>query len=326
MSKERIVVVRQLGGVGDVLMMSPVYLGLREKFPRATIQLITGREYLSAALTDIAERNPYIDEVHIIEPHSGTTRKSVEVLARFFQNMPEHAYIDDNPMLTRATEWHDLNWICAWTEGTQLHQGAITTPRYKIWCDFAGVSPSSYKPIYRLTKDDKQYANDIWSQRGWHGKKVVGIGVAASDARRSLPVESARKIAFMLRDRGYVPVVINPTLSFPDDGIAGINGMRFSQVMSCIGKMSAVVSPDTGVLHMAGALDVPVVGVFGPTDHLMRMEHYRGSAVDSRVLAPCAPCWYKYGCLKDPNPSLHYACMKRLPLESIVREVERWIP
>lgn len=319
--KKRIVVVRQLGGIGDVLMMSCVYRGLKEKYPRSVIQLLTGRVYLGGALVEIAERNPFIDEIHIMEPYDGTTRRTIEVWNKYYNGCPE---IDDNPLLTKADLVVDLNTACVDYEWVAMHsEGGIQKPRYQIWSEKAEVIPSTYEPVYRMTKHDKQFADEYWAKRGWDRKTVIGVGVAACDSRRTIGVGRANTICRKLAEAGYHPVVIDGTFQFPE--FDAVNGLRVSEVMAVISKMTAVVSPDTGLLHMAGALKVPVIGLFGPTDQAMRMKMYLGSAIDSRSMMPCAPCWYDYGCLNDKNSEGHFKCLKKIQEDVVVEETRRWV-
>jgi ADP-heptose:LPS heptosyltransferase len=56
-----------------------------------------------------------------------------------------------------------------------------------------------------------------------------------------------------------------------------------------LARLSALISGDTGVAHLAAALGVPTVTLFGPTDPALSAP--RGPAAEAVVgPAPCAPC------------------------------------
>lgn len=318
--RKRIVVIRQLGGIGDVIIMSAVYRGLKEKYPNSLIQLLTGSTYMSGALLDVAERNPFIDEVHIMEPYDGTTQNTINVWRKYYDGCP---VIDDNPLLTKADLVIDLNTACVEYEWEAMNGDGIKKPRYQIWCERAGVVPSTYAPAYNLTDSDRKFANKVWSDRNLTGKTVIGVGVAACDPKRSIPIEISRQICQGLEARGYTPVVIDATFNFPE--FNSFNGYRISEIIALISKLDVMVTVDTGLLHMAGAVDVPIVGIFGPTDPEMRMKPYRGSATDGSKLMPCSPCWYKYSCLNSKNPADHLRCTSKIDPMLIVHEVGRWV-
>lgn len=319
MRRKFITVVRQLGGIGDVLMMSCLYRGLKENYPKHKIRLITGRVYLSGALHDVAVRNPFIDEIHIIEPYEATTRRTTEVWNRFYGGC---GIIDDDPLLTTSDHVFDMNTACVDYEWVAMKSvDGIQKPRWQIWCDHAGVVPSSYMPVYQMTTSDKAMVKKFKSE--WSDKRVVGIAVAACDSRRAMPIGMIKNLIARLNDNGITPCIIDPTWNAP--GALSINNYRLSDVMCAIAAMDAVITPDTGVLHMSGAVGTPVIGIFGPTDAKMRMNDYTGSFIDSRVVMPCAPCWYEYPCLKSKNKNEHFACVNKLDASIIVEETMRWV-
>lgn len=63
-----------------------------------------------------------------------------------------------------------------------------------------------------------------------------------------------------------------------------------------ISLMDAIVTPDTSTLHVAGALDIPCVGIFGMTHGNERTKAYP-SVTYIQGEAECAPCW---NITKDP--------------------------
>lgn len=319
--KPYIVVVRQLGGIGDVLSLSCVMRGLREKYPDHTIKYVTANIYLGGALTDLAEHNPYIDEVIVLEPFEACSVKTKAVWGQYYAGCPS---IEDELLWKKADHAFCLNTACVDYEWERLRNGEpIEKPRYQIWCEAAGVAPSSYAPIYRITDQERTDSATYWSERGWDGKRVVGVGCAACDPKRGIPAEKTGEICDRLAERGITPVTIDATIKLK--GIESIIGARISKIMPLLSRMEAVVSVDSGLIHMAGAVGTPVIGIFGPTDHKMRMGQYLGSATESRNLMPCAPCWYNYQCRKDIDTSKHYECLKRISAEVIVEETLRWV-
>src|SRR5262249_46018521 len=57
-----------------------------------------------------------------------------------------------------------------------------------------------------------------------------------------------------------------------------------------LGELSALVTPDSGPAHVAAAVGVPVVAIFGPTDPRLTAPLGQGhAALWSRP--PCAPCF-----------------------------------
>jgi ADP-heptose:LPS heptosyltransferase len=113
--RPKILVLRQLGGVGDVLAMSCVYKGLREKYPTHEIHLLTSKLYMAGSLVDIASHNPYIDAIHLYEPHLITTERTKYYWGKYFPNAED---IEADSFWQSADIAIDLNWV-AWPMKTQ---------------------------------------------------------------------------------------------------------------------------------------------------------------------------------------------------------------
>src|SRR5262249_19575856 len=78
-------------------------------------------------------------------------------------------------------------------------------------------------------------------------------------------------------------------------------------------RLACLVSGDTGVGHLAAALGVPTVTLFGPTDPSLTAP--RGEASRSLVgAAPCAPCFLS-ACPID------HVCLYSITAESVAIEV-----
>ena len=322
MSKPYILVVRQLGGVGDCLMLSCTARGLREKYPHHTLKLVTASIYLGGSLLDVAEHNPFWDEIIVEEPYSCTTQHTKEVWGRWFGAGTPNI---ENELFYKMAEYvFDLNTACVDYEWPALKTSqGIQKPRYQVWCEACGVIPSSYAPIYKITDKERNVAK-AYADEHWAGKTVVGLGLSACEKKRALGIGKLTDICRALTTAGLHPVTIDPTCSIP--GYDYLIGKRIRELLPLIEQMAVAISVDSGVLHFAGAVGTPVVGIFGPTDYRTRTLQYLGSAVDCHRLIDCAPCWYNFPC--DGRQWFHhqpFECITRIPVSGIVEEVLRWV-
>ena len=80
-------------------------------------------------------------------------------------------------------------------------------------------------------------------------------------------------------------------------------------------RARVVLAADTGPLHLACAVETPVVALFGPTDPA-RNGPFAAADIVVRRLPPCAPC-YRRGC------SVHGGVMDRIPVEEVAAAVEQ---
>jgi lipopolysaccharide heptosyltransferase I len=91
-----------------------------------------------------------------------------------------------------------------------------------------------------------------------------------------------------------------------------------SELAALIRCAAICVTNDSGSMHLAVALDRPVVSVFGPTDPVWIGPYGRAGAV-VRADVPCAPCY-----LRNLSACRHgHACMTDVTAAMVIERVER---
>ncbi|MCH8619847.1 lipopolysaccharide heptosyltransferase II [Undibacterium sp. TS12] len=98
------------------------------------------------------------------------------------------------------------------------------------------------------------------------------------------------------------------------------------QALALIAASHAMVSNDSGLLHIASALNIPVIAIYGPTDP----DHappFSDVAHSLSLRLACAPCKQR------ECPLLHHDCMNKLdsqmvwqPLQNILVTASRRVP
>ena len=118
-------------------------------------------------------------------------------------------------------------------------------------------------------------------------------------ATKHWPVAHWKALAALVRDAGFKVLVPhgNEIERLRAHEIASIGGdvvvmapMAMPALMNAIGECAGVVAVDTGLGHLATALTVPIVGLYGPTNPgLTGPVGERQSVIASDHL-PCIPC------------------------------------
>ena len=88
------------------------------------------------------------------------------------------------------------------------------------------------------------------------------------------------------------------------------------QVMALIRCCNVFVTNDSGLMHVAAALETPTVAIFGSTDHIATGP-FSERAVVIRKEMECSPC------LQSECPRKHLNCLEEISSKEIFAEVEK---
>lgn len=93
--------------------------------------------------------------------------------------------------------------------------------------------------------------------------------------------------------------------------------LNLGETAALLEQAALIVSVNTGIMHMAACLDVPVIGLSGPTNPL------RWGPLSSRAVSPkpeCEGCWYLN--LGFEYPDSPPDCMGAISVEAVLRAVD----
>ncbi len=96
------------------------------------------------------------------------------------------------------------------------------------------------------------------------------------------------------------------------------------QIASLISKMDIFLTSDSGLMHLASALRVPIIAIFGPTDP-HRVHPWGADYKIIRINMECSPCFYY-----SPRPlrcsiNERYRCLD-IPHDIIIDAIHDFIP
>jgi heptosyltransferase-2 len=98
--------------------------------------------------------------------------------------------------------------------------------------------------------------------------------------------------------------------------ISLIGRTSLAELIGVVSRCAAFVSNDSGAMHVAAALGVPVTAIFGPTDERVTAPAGTG-AVDVIMRSVfCRPCLLR-------ECPIDHRCMKRIDADTILESVMR---
>jgi len=110
-------------------------------------------------------------------------------------------------------------------------------------------------------------------ERGLGGEgSLITISVSAGQANKAYPASGWTEAAQELQSRGFLIEFLGGPTDKPIEieGTTNLVGkLSLGETLERVGASALHLCGDTGTGHMAAALGVPVVSVFGPTDPLI---------------------------------------------------------
>ena len=148
-------------------------------------------------------------------------------------------------------------------------------------------------PTIVLTESEKKYAKELLKDYD----KTVGICWQAASSHRSWFRDYVQQLIDLLNTKGVggskvTPIVVGKEkFSFKEcTDLAGITSLR--QLFAIINELDYVVTVDTGILHIAGALSKPTIALMGYIPAEWRCSTYKKCypLIPNKSQVPCYPC------------------------------------
>jgi heptosyltransferase-2 len=332
------ILIRTTNWVGDLVMSTPAIEAVRENFPGSTLAVLA-RPWVAPLL----ENHPAID--HVLPLKTGNSyfshmvgiikaavllRKKKFDLAIIFQNAFEAALLpyfggikfrigyntDGRGFLLSHAVIRD-------EEVLNVHQ----VDYYLSILRAMGWEAETRDPRLFVAEKDQEAVQSLLLSKGIgqeHFLLGLSPGAVFGPAKR-WPAERFAAIGDWASDRWGAKVVVMGSQGETNICSAVSHSMKHEPVNLCgrtkLGEAMALiercqffVTNDSGLMHIAAALNVPMVAIFGSTDPVAtgpRSEKAR--VIQKRV--DCAPC------LKPECPT-DYRCMLGIEPEDVWRELE----
>lgn len=346
MTLDRLLIVK-LADIGDVITATPALRALRETFPRAQIDLLTTPAAAGAAPASLVDRV-------LVAPRSLARRPSdLPALLRLLADLRRTRYsavlflhhltlgagVAKYRLLAAATGAPLLlgldNGKGGWLTHRVPDQGFGALHEVEYWLHVAGLlgaRPRSRALHACYTRDDLLAVEPLLADLGPGLLVAIHPGSGGyAPARRWEPARWAA-VADALVHRYRAQIILVGT---PADGADFVQAQMAEAALNLAGRttlpqLAAVLAQcdlflgaDSGVMHLAASVDLPVVALFGPSNHLAwgPWTPQNPSAV-VRLGLRCSPCSYVGHSVGARDGCWHRSCMADMQPEQVLAAVE----
>ncbi len=332
------ILVINLMHIGDLLLVTPVLRTLRANYPDAHISLLA-----DAKLQDLVKYNKNIDELITIDK-KGYHNTFMNYLSFVRQIRDRHfdlvinlhsnerasfiaAFSGAGKIVGYAT--FGLKWLFDQTIENRKAIKHQVHAHFDVLRETLGITKIDDRGIEMWLDDQaEQTAEKIWTESFRQANtdkllKVVGLNVGASWPTKRWRHEYFAQLADRFLDDGYgiaffggpmdidmVQLTISLMKNKNHPLLKVFTGsMTLLELAALLKKCTALVTNDSGPMHVAVAMHVPLVSMFGPSP-VPGFYPYNDTSVVIRTSLDCHPCG-KHKC-----PTQH-ECMWEIDVDTV---------
>ena len=283
------VLIVRTGAMGDVLHALPAVAALHHTRPEWTIDWVVDPRW-APLLVDGEGRGPVVSHVHLAEtklwtgrPWSQATLRSVLALRRALRAERYDLAVDMQGTLRSAVigwmaganqlvgygdpregmatwlygrrvqrsgahVWEQCAALLSQATGVPLKPAVVTLPR-ELWAEEWAVETVAARRVCLLS------AGAGWGAKRWPAEKFGRLAIQLQAMGLAVVVNAARK------DDAVATAVVAASQGAAEVVVCNVTGL-----IELVRRSALVVGGDSGPVHLAAALGVPVVALFGPTD------------------------------------------------------------
>jgi predicted lipopolysaccharide heptosyltransferase III len=280
---ERILVIK-LRYVGDVLLATPVLSRLRESFPKAHLAML-----VNPGTDDVVRDHPALDEVLVLE------RGNLARQWRFVRDLRRQQF-DLVVDLTDGDRSALLSWLSGapmrlgynsegrwrgflYTQVVEADRFAMHTVRYHLKAmEALGLTGQPPAPLLTVPPEARREADRLLREAGVdRARPFACLHLGARWWFKAWPAERFAALADLIHQETPAQALflggdqeqslesrIADGMKTPFRSLIGKTGLQ--ALAAVLERAALMVSNDNGPMHMAAALHVPVIGLFGPSD------------------------------------------------------------
>jgi len=330
---DRILVIK-LRYVGDVLLATPVLSRLREGFPKAHLAML-----VNPGTEDVVRDHPALDEMLVLA-RGGLARQwrlVRDLRRRQFDLVIDLTDGDRSALLSRLSgapirlgynsegRWRGV----LYTQVVAADRFSMHTVRYHLQAlevlGLAGLPPT---PILTVAPEARQEAERLLREAGVDGARpFVCLHPGARWWFKAWPAERYAALADLIQTEALAQTLflggdqerslerrIADGMKTPFRSLIGKTSLR--TLAAVLERAKLMVSNDNGPMHMAAALGVPVIGLFGPSDPAVWGPWGAGHRTFYKGL-DCRACFHP-DCFRGEQN-----CMRQITLEEVWNAVSR---
>ncbi|MFQ5431058.1 MAG: putative lipopolysaccharide heptosyltransferase III [Nitrospinota bacterium] len=335
------ILVLRYRSIGDIILSFPTIETLKETYPKARIDML-----IDERLADICYAHPHVNYLLL---HKSTRGKSGN-LSLVMQSL-KFIYKIRKQKYDMVVDLHSgpRSSILTLLSGARYRIGSLMRKRHKLFYNLyaepggdrkmhtvnvmlKAISPLKPKRLakkslfLRYSDEDSLYVKNFLEKYDVTEKEtVVMVHPGARVDIKRLPAQRMGEIVnWMTSELGVKVIYAGKDSDLPaiadivsysgKPGLMATN-LTLGRLAALINSCNVFIGNDSGPMHMAAALDVPIVAFFGPSDPAVWSPWGARGKIVRCTPMDCMPCDQK-GC-----PYVGHHCMTKIKESDIKRAI-----
>jgi ADP-heptose:LPS heptosyltransferase len=320
------VLIVRFSSIGDIVLTTPVIRCIKKQVPGAEVHYLT-----KASFARVLQANPYVDKLILIE------KEITEVLAELkgehydciidlHHNLRTKRLI--SALKVKSSSFHKLNlkkWLLVNLKINALPAVHIVDRYLDAAKKFFEVRNDGHGLDYFIPEADTVPLSALPEM---HQKGYVAVVVAATYATKRMPPDKLIDLCnrinhpiVLLGGAAELQLAELLAVNIGDKIYNACGRTNLNQSASLVQQSICVVTPDTGLMHIASALNKKVLSVWGNTVPEFGMYPYmpnEQSVIFEVKGLSCRPCT-KLG--YNACPKGHFKCINNIDLDKITQAI-----
>jgi ADP-heptose:LPS heptosyltransferase len=304
------ILVIKLDAVGDMVYATPVFKLLKQKYPESKLTV-----FCRKSIEPLIKYDPCLN---LITTNLNQLEKKYDLIIDLRGDFQTLKYALFNPPTFRL----DRGTIRFRNKLKGKHPHELTT-NAQIIEPIIKVDYTSLKPEIYFSDEDERLVNNYLKQNRISNFAVLHVG--ANRDLRKWSLKKFAELANYLKNQIQLEIIfvgssedmidvqkVQNEISFKSFSIAG--EFSWTAYAALVQKAKLFVGNESGPLHVAAAMQTPLVGLFGPGEANVFYPFGEKSTFVHHVLL-CNPC-DQINCVHLEN-----TCMQRINLSEVINKI-----
>lgn len=275
--RNKVLIIRDTGGIGDILMLRMMVEDFKLLMPEAEITVAT-----------------LINYHHLLKDHP------------FIDKIANSREINENDYIIS----YNITSACIRYESKIAPRSDLH--RSDIWAAHCGMILTKHNMHLTVTPEMKEYALNLINST----KPAVAFCPISTMPSKDLDEKQIADVVKGVQEMGYNVFIIHHK-DLPNLPCQQIRGSSLLQWLALVDEMDYVITVDTGHFHAAQGLDKPTVGIFTWADGKVYGKYHPKMILvqkhrDDTPGWSCGPCYNYRACSQCPLTEVRKPCVTEI--------------